>query len=129
MMSIADGRTAAFIQSWECLEAARVVANTEIERYRAMGDDVLPAPPPHYWALIAEADVYARLANVDAGVGMPAGEFLIKKQEREDEQREADIAHLMTPDERISCTCDFDKSQCSVHGGGEDEEDDDDAGD
>lgn len=69
-MTVSDGRTAAWINAWQALQAAEKIA---------VRDRELDATAVRY--LNAQARVYAMLASVPAAVGYIAGDWLREQQE------------------------------------------------
>lgn len=127
-MSAMDGRVAAWMQAWQRLDNAD---DFKREALKA-GADANEPMLPYYWSLIAEADVFARLAMAPGNVGFTAGAWLQAeseaKQEVErlrDKQMRDVLDHRKTSDDDVlSCTCGWDESQCPIHNEGDEMEDD-----
>jgi hypothetical protein len=128
MSDAVDARGKAWGESWGRLEAAEKVKRKAFE---AAGGTDGPLPD-QYWSMIAEADVFAKLSVVPEIIGMMAGSYLDQRdeEERRQEQMKQDLLDraekkgAASADDLLSCTCEFDKSQCPIHNEGDDVEDD-----
>lgn len=94
MTEIADGRSAAWINAWQCLEAAQKTRNEAFEAEQKLSGEQSSSHTDLfssqrstlYNALMHEAEVYSALASVpDAAVGMYAGTFIRDAADRKDE--------------------------------------------
>ena len=86
-----DARVIAFMAAWNRIRQATEYRD-EFRKYNNKIDPLMPLPPD-YHALMAEADVFARLATVsDPWIGLAAMEHL----ERIEEAREAERAEEET---------------------------------
>lgn len=84
MTEIPDVRAAAWVCAWDALAAVQQL------KQPPDGPRVAPEPLPDlYWATMAEAAIYAQLAQVDSTTGITAGVIL-----NEDARRRTNVARL-----------------------------------
>lgn len=96
MTEVADGRSAAWISAWQCIEAAQNTRNEvfKIESKRRDAGDTSPnddlffsQSSTLYNALMREAEVFVGLASVATDVGVYAGTFIRDYERRKSEQK------------------------------------------
>lgn len=116
-----DGRISAWATAWSMLEGASKLRDRVLE-----ADSETPLPDA-YWGLLYEAHAFAALASTPADVGFPVAMWLqdVEQQRREQQENTARREKEFLDRNDPSCTCEWDRSQCTIHGGGEDIEDDD----
>lgn len=95
-----DHRIAAYIGAIDRIESA---SELKAKHYKNVAKyhkyDYPVNLPDDYWALIAEADVLAKLANVDSQVGYQAGAYMEDKQQIKEKRREQFSADLFKSEE------------------------------
>lgn len=86
---MSDARIGAFIGAWDRMKAAGQFRHD----FREQQPDIDVAYPPDYYALVAEAQVFATLAAADTLTGMLAGDWF-EEQEKRAEYEKAHFANM-----------------------------------
>lgn len=87
-MSNGDARISAWLNGWDLLQAAGRMR----VKFREQVSDYEKPLPPDYYAMVAEGQAYATLANAETSTGWIAAGVIADKEESEHAESDAFLA-------------------------------------